>query len=56
MNRDLQERNNCISVFIERVSKISEKAKKLGINLMIENNVLTQNTKKEFKQKPIFNV
>ena len=52
LNRDLQERNDCISVFIERVSKISKKAKKLGINLMIENNVLTQNTEKEFKQNP----
>ncbi len=48
----MQNRKDSIPIFIERVLKVSEKAKKYGINIMIENNVLSKNNLLEFKQNP----
>ena len=50
--RNLQKRHDCVSVFTERVTKISEKAKKYGVDLMIENNVISKNNLIEFKHNP----
>ena len=51
--KKLKNREDSLYIFIKRVSKISEKAKKYGINLMIENNVLSKNNLLEFKENPL---
>ena len=38
--------------FYKRVNKIAKVAKKLGIKLMIENNVITKRNLKEFGDNP----
>ena len=45
-------RNECLSKFILRIKNLSTKAKKLGVKLMIENNVLSSKNLKEFKTNP----
>ena len=45
-------RNACLVKFISRIKNLSIKAKKLGVKLMIENNVLSSNNLKEFKINP----
>ena len=46
----LQDREKSIDLFVNRVSKISEKAKQKNINIMIENNVLSKNNKICFEE------
>ena len=48
----LQDREKSIDLFVNRVSKISEKAKQKNINIMIENNVLSKNNKICFEENP----
>lgn len=50
--KKLYSREKCIKIFITRVSKIAKIANKLGIKLMIENNVITKNNLKEFEDNP----
>lgn len=50
--KQLQNRSDSVSDFIERVLKVSEKAKQYGIDIMIENNVLSKNNILEFKDNP----
>jgi len=49
----LQDRSSSIELFLERVLKISKKAEDLGINIMIENNVLSKNNLVEFDGNPL---
>ena len=48
----LQDRKKSIDLFIERVLKISQKAKDAGVQIMIENNVLSKKNKIEFEGNP----
>ena len=41
----LQDREKSLDLFVNRISKISEKAKEKNIKIMIENNVLSKNNK-----------
>ena len=50
--KELNSRDSCINIFIKRVKAISKIAKKNGIKLMIENNVVTQNNLREFGENP----
>ena len=49
----LQNRAKSIDLFLERILKISNKAKDLGIEIMIENNVLSKNNLLEFETNPL---
>ena len=50
--KKLNSRKECTELFIKRVNKIAKVAKKLGIKLMIENNVITKRNLKEFGDNP----
>ena len=50
--KKLNSRKKCIEIFIKRVNEIAKIAKKSGINLMIENNVITKRNLKEFGESP----
>ena len=50
--KNLQDRKSSIDIFISRVHKISDIAKKYNIKLMIENNVLSKNNKINFEGNP----
>src|SRR3990172_5480507 len=52
-NRNLYDRDECIEVFVNRVSYLAELAKKAGIVLMIENNVLSAKNASEFSANPL---
>jgi sugar phosphate isomerase/epimerase len=52
-SRSLFDRDACIDVFVSRVSRLAVKAKKLGIGLMIENNVLSARNAREFSSNPL---
>lgn len=52
-NRNLFDREQCIEVFVRRVSNLAKLAKKVGINLMIENNVLSAKNANEFPTNPL---
>ena len=49
----LQDRSKSIDLFLERILIISNKAKNLGIEIMIENNVLSKNNLIEFNANPL---
>ena len=51
--RKLYDREKSIDLFLERVSLISKKAENKGIKIMIENNVLSANSKNEFQGNPL---
>jgi sugar phosphate isomerase/epimerase len=51
--KELQDRSESISLFTERVLKVADKAKKYGINIMIENNVISKNNLIEFNANPL---
>ena len=51
--RKLYDRKESIDLFLERVLLIAENAKKKGINIMIENNVFSENNKIEFGKNPL---
>ena len=50
--RDFNDRHLATNIFLERIDKISEYARKMGVNLLIENNVLSLNNHREFKSNP----
>ena len=52
-NRNLFDRDKSTEVFVNRVSKLAELAKKAGITLMIENNVLSAKNAAEFPTNPL---
>jgi sugar phosphate isomerase/epimerase len=49
----LQDRTKSIDLFLERILKISNKASELGIEIMIENNVISKNNLLEFEMNPL---
>lgn len=51
--RDLFDRDESTEVFVNRVSKLAELAQKIGITLMIENNVLSAKNAAEFSTNPL---
>ncbi len=51
--RKLYDREKSIELFLKRILSISKKAEVRGIKIMIENNVLSANNKKEFQNNPI---
>ncbi len=52
-SRSLFDRNECIEMFVSRVSRLAEIAARAGIALMIENNVLSANNAAEFSANPL---
>jgi sugar phosphate isomerase/epimerase len=50
--KKLHSRNVSIKLFVQRVKSVAKIAEKLGINLMIENNVITKNNLLEFGENP----
>lgn len=52
-SRELFNRQDSISVFIERVTRLSKIAEAAGIRLMIENNVLSARNAEEFAENPL---
>ena len=52
-NRRLYDRDECIEVFVGRVSRLAEIADRAGVNLMIENNVLSAKNAHEFSANPL---
>ena len=52
-NRSLFDRDECIEVFVSRVSRLAEIAERVGVVLMIENNVLSAKNAKEFSANPL---
>jgi sugar phosphate isomerase/epimerase len=50
--KKLNSREICKKLFIDRVGYIAKKANKLGIKIMIENNVITKSNIKEFGENP----
>ncbi len=50
--KKLQNREESIQLFIDRVNKISKIAKDYSVNLMIENNVLSKNNLENFQGNP----
>jgi len=51
-NRDLVNRNQALARFITQVNKLAEYARKVGVSLLIENNVLSAKTCREFASDP----
>lgn len=51
-SRDLFNRDESIKIFIERLNMLSIEADKLGVSLMIENNVLSPGNFSEFADNP----
>jgi len=52
-SRSLFDRDECIEVFISRVSRLAEIAERVGVVLMIENNVLSAKNSQEFSANPL---
>jgi len=52
-SRHLYDRDECIDVFVRRVSHLAGLAKKIGIDLMVENNVLSAKNAAEFSTNPL---
>jgi sugar phosphate isomerase/epimerase len=52
-SRNLFDRDASIEVFVGRVSRLAALAEKMGIELMIENNVLSAKNAKEFSTNPL---
>lgn len=55
-NKKLYDRKEALKVFIDRLNTVSERAKKLGVSLLIENNVLSKKNLYEFKSNPFLMV
>ena len=53
LKRKLYNRNKSIDLFLERIDLIAKKAKEKDIKIMIENNVFSQENKKEFEENPL---
>ena len=52
-SRGIFDRDECIEVFVSRVSRLAEIAEKAGVGLMIENNVLSAKNAVEFSTNPL---
>ena len=52
-SRNLFDRDDCIEVFVSRVSRLADIAEKAGVALMIENNVLSARNAIEFSANPL---
>jgi len=52
-NRKINNRKEGLSLFIDRVCDLAEFAKIKGVELLIENNVLSKNNYEEFKANPL---
>lgn len=52
-SRRLFDRDECIEVFVSRVSRLAEIADSAGVTLMIENNVLSAKNAHEFSENPL---
>jgi sugar phosphate isomerase/epimerase len=52
-SRSLFDRDECIEVFVNRVTGLAKIADRLGISLMIENNVLSAKNAHEFSANPL---
>ena len=52
-SRNLFDREDCIEVFVSRVTRLAEIAEKAGVALMIENNVLSARNAAEFSANPL---
>ena len=52
-SRSLFDRDECIEVFVSRVSRLAEIAERAGVGLMIENNVLSAKNAHEFSANPL---
>lgn len=52
-SRNLFDRDECIDVFVSRVSRLADIAEKAGVALMIENNVLSARNAAEFPINPL---
>ena len=50
--RKLFDRDQAMTLFLERVCSLAERARQLGVSLLIENNVLSKNNFVEFKNNP----
>lgn len=55
-NRKIYDRKEAIKIFIENINFISNRASKLGVSLLIENNVISFKNYKEFKCNPFLMV
>ena len=54
--RNINDRDEAKSIFIERVNKLSKFAKSKNVKLMIENNVLSYKNFQEFEENPLLMV
>jgi sugar phosphate isomerase/epimerase len=54
--RDMFDRQESMKVFIDRLNKLGDRAKQLGVELLIENNVLSASNFKEFDGNPFLMV
>jgi sugar phosphate isomerase/epimerase len=52
-NTKLQNRKKTIEIFLKRVNLLAKKAKKKNVKILIENNVITRENFKKFKQDPL---
>jgi len=52
-SRSLFDRDRSIEVFVSRVTRLADMAGKVGVTLMIENNVLSARNAKEFSDNPL---
>jgi len=52
-NRELYDRDEASKIFMDNVNIIADKASKMGISLLIENNVLSSKNFAEFKCNPL---
>jgi hypothetical protein len=52
-SRHLYDRDECIEVFVSRVSRLAGIAKEVGIDLMVENNVFSAKNAAEFSTNPL---
>ena len=52
-SRNLFDRDECIEIFVSRVSRLAEIADRAGVDLMIENNVLSAKNAREFSTNPL---
>ena len=52
-SRSLFDRDECIEVFVSRVSRLAEIAEEVRVALMIENNVLSAKNSQEFSSNPL---
>jgi len=52
LNRELFDREQALRVFVEQINELAETARKYGVVLLIENNVLSANNYREFGADP----